>query len=69
MPALGWARDRRLLYAYRDDPASERWDSGIWSVRVNEETGKVEGRPQELTRGVGQIGGLSITADQNVEGQ
>ena len=63
VPALGWAPDRRLLFAYRDDPASERWDSGIWSVRVSEESGKLEGRPQELTRGLGQIGGLSITAD------
>ena len=61
--ALCWTPDRRLLYAYRADPASERWDSGIWSIRVNEESGKLEGPPQELTRGVGLIGGLSITAD------
>jgi Tol biopolymer transport system component len=63
VPALCWAPDQRLLYAYRDDPASERWDSGIWSVRVNEESGKLEGWPQELTRGLGQIGRLSITAE------
>ena len=63
VPALSWASDGSLLYAYRDDPASERWDSGIWSVRVNEQSGKLEDRPRELTRGVGQIGGLSITAD------
>src|SRR5262252_8368238 len=65
VPALSWAPDRRLLYAFRADPASERWESGIWSVRVNEESGKLEGRPQELARGVGQIGGLSITAAGN----
>ena len=63
VPTLCWAPDRRLLYAYRDDPASERWNSGIWSVRVNEKSGKLESGPQELTRGVGQIRGLSITAD------
>ncbi len=63
VPALCWAPDSRLLYAFRADPASERWESGMWSIRVNEESGKPEGRPQELTKGVGQIGGLSITAD------
>src|SRR6516164_694498 len=63
VPTLCWAPDRRLLYAYRDDPASERWDSGVWSVRVSEESGKLESGPRELTRGVGQIRGLSITAD------
>ena len=61
--ALSCAPDWRLLYAYRDNPASERWDSGIWSVRVSEESGKLESRHQELTRGMGLIGGLSITAD------
>ena len=63
VPALAWASNRRLLYAYRNDPDSERWNSGVWSVRVNEESGKLEDRPQELTRGVGQIGGFSVTAD------
>jgi WD40 repeat protein len=41
VPVLSWAPDCRLVYAYRADPASERWESGIWSVRVNEESGKL----------------------------
>jgi DNA-binding winged helix-turn-helix (wHTH) protein/Tol biopolymer transport system component len=61
-PALCWA-DGRLLYAYRDDPASERSDFGVWSVRVNEKSGEREGNPLQLTKGVGRIGGLSVTAD------
>lgn len=62
-PALSWAADGRLLYAYRKDPRSELIDFGIWSVRVNEKTGEAEGEPKQLTKGVGGIGGLSVTAD------
>jgi DNA-binding winged helix-turn-helix (wHTH) protein/Tol biopolymer transport system component len=62
-PALCWAADGRLLYAYRDDAASESSDYGIWSVRVDDRSGEVEGKPLHLTTGVGRIGGLSITAD------
>jgi DNA-binding winged helix-turn-helix (wHTH) protein/Tol biopolymer transport system component len=62
-PALYWAADGRLLYASRDDPGSEGTDYGIWSVRVNEKTGEPEGKPTQLTKGVGQIGGLSVTAN------
>jgi Tol biopolymer transport system component len=62
-PALSWAADGRLLYAYRKDPRSELNDFGIWSVRVNEKTGEAEGEPKQLTKGVGRIGGLSVTAD------
>jgi hypothetical protein len=36
---------------------------GIWSVRVNEKSGEPEGKPLQLTKGVGRIGGLSVTAD------
>jgi Tol biopolymer transport system component len=62
-PALSWAADGRLLYAYRKDPRSELNDFGIWSVRVNEKTGEPQGEPKQLTKGVGRIGGLSVTAD------
>lgn len=62
-PALSWAADGRLFYAYRDDPSSESSDYGIWSVRVNEKTGEPGGKPMQLTKGVGRIGGLSVTAD------
>lgn len=62
-PALCWAADGRLLYASRDDPVSEGSDYGIWSVRVDDRSGEVEGKPVHLTTGIGRIGGLSITAD------
>jgi Tol biopolymer transport system component/DNA-binding winged helix-turn-helix (wHTH) protein len=63
IPVLCWAVDGRLFYAYRDNPASERQDSGIWSVRVNQKSGELEGKPAQLTRGAGRIGGLSVSAD------
>jgi Tol biopolymer transport system component len=43
--------------------AKERHDFGIWSVRVNEKTGESAGEPVQITKGVGRVGGLSITAD------
>lgn len=63
MPALFWAADGRLLYAYRDDPAGERDNSSVWSVRVHEDSGKTEESARQLTRGEGWIGGLNATAD------
>jgi Tol biopolymer transport system component/DNA-binding winged helix-turn-helix (wHTH) protein len=63
LPVIGWAADGRLLYAYRDDPNSEREDSGIWSLRVNQKSGEPEGKAVQLTNGVGQIGGLSVATD------
>jgi Tol biopolymer transport system component len=63
MPALSWAADGRLLYAYRDDPAGERDDSSVWCMRVSEKSGRAEQSAQQLTRGEGRIAGLNATAD------
>ena len=63
LPIVCWAADNRLFYAYRDNPASERDDSGIWSVRVNQKSGELEGKPVQLTKGAGRISGLSVSAD------
>ena len=63
LPVVCWAADGHLLYAYRDDPASEREDSGIWSIRVNQKSGEPEGKEVQLTKGAGRIGGLTVTAD------
>jgi Tol biopolymer transport system component len=63
LPAFCWAVDGRLFYAYRDNPASERADSGIWWVRVNQKSGELESNPVQLTKDLGRIGGLSVSAD------
>jgi DNA-binding winged helix-turn-helix (wHTH) protein/Tol biopolymer transport system component len=63
IPALFWAADGRLLYAYRGDPAGERDNSSVWSVRVDENSGRPEETARQLTRGEGRIGGLNATVD------
>ena len=61
--ALCWIADGRILYAYGEDPASERSDEGIYSIRVDERTGKATSQPQAVTYGQGRVGGLSGTSD------
>jgi Tol biopolymer transport system component len=61
--ALWWAPDGRILYAYRDNPLSERTDQAIYSVRVDEQTGKAIDQPKSVTSGQGRVGGLSATVD------
>jgi Tol biopolymer transport system component len=62
-PAIWWAADGRILYAYRENPASERGDQGVYSIPVDERTGKAIGQPQPVTDAEGSIGGLSATSD------
>jgi Tol biopolymer transport system component len=62
-PAVWWTADGRILYAYREDPASERSDEGVYSIRVDERTGKAIGQPQPITNAEGSIEGLSATSD------
>jgi DNA-binding winged helix-turn-helix (wHTH) protein/Tol biopolymer transport system component len=61
--ALCWATDGRIFYAYREDPTNERSDDGVYSIRVDERTGKASSQPQTITHGQGSIGGLSVTLD------
>ncbi len=61
--AVWWAADGRILYAYREGPASERDDYGVYSVRVDERTGNAIGEPQQVTKAEGFISGISATSD------
>jgi Tol biopolymer transport system component len=61
--ALWWTADERLLFAYLNDPASEREDTAVDSISMNEHTGKTTGPLQRVTEGQGWIGGLSATSD------
>jgi hypothetical protein len=61
--ALSWVADGRILYAYREDPTSERSDQGVYSIRVDERTGKATSQSQTVTSGQGRVGGLSVTSD------
>ena len=55
-------RGRTHLYSYREYPAGERSNYGVYSVRVDEHTGMASGQPQPITNVEGSIGGLSATS-------
>lgn len=61
--ALWWTGDGRILFAYREDPASKQDNYGVYSIRIDEQTGKAAGPPRPVTQAEGSIGGLSSTAD------
>ncbi len=61
--ALWWTPDERILLAYREDPAGRQNNFGVYSVGVDERTGKATGPPQPITQAEGRINGLSATAD------
>jgi DNA-binding winged helix-turn-helix (wHTH) protein/Tol biopolymer transport system component len=61
--ALWWNADGRILFAYLNNPASEREDTGIDSISMDERSGKAAGPSQRVTEGQGWIGGLSATSD------
>jgi DNA-binding winged helix-turn-helix (wHTH) protein/Tol biopolymer transport system component len=62
-PALCWAADGRILFAYREDPTNELLDEGVRSIQVDQRTGKAIGAPQIVAHGQGRIGTLSVSAD------
>jgi DNA-binding winged helix-turn-helix (wHTH) protein/Tol biopolymer transport system component len=62
-PALWWTPDGRILFAYREDPAGKQNNYGVYSIRIDERTGKATGSPQPITQAEGGISGLSATAD------
>ncbi|HEY1576837.1 MAG TPA: winged helix-turn-helix domain-containing protein [Terracidiphilus sp.] len=61
--ALWWARDGRILFAYREDPSIKKNDDGVYSIRIDDRTGKADGPPQQITQAEGSIRWLSETAD------
>jgi DNA-binding winged helix-turn-helix (wHTH) protein/Tol biopolymer transport system component len=61
--ALFWTADGRILFAYLNDPSSEREDTGVDSISIDERTAKPSASPQQVTEGQGWIGGLSATSD------
>ena len=61
--ALWWSSDGRILFSYREDPASGQDNYGVYSIRIDERGGKAAGPPQPITQAEGRIGGMSGTAD------
>lgn len=61
--AVWWSADRRILFAYREDPLSSKENDGVYSIRFDDRTGKGAEAPQPITRAEGSIAGLNATAD------
>lgn len=61
--ALWWGSDGRILFSYREDPASEQDNYGVYAIKVDERTGKAAGPPQPITQAESRIAGMSGTAD------
>jgi Tol biopolymer transport system component len=61
--ALCWAPDGRILFAYREDPRNTKINYGVYSLRLDDRTGKAVGALQPMTQAEGSIGGLNTTAD------
>jgi Tol biopolymer transport system component len=61
--ALWWGSDGRIFFSYREDPISGQDNYGVYSIRVDERTGKAAGLPQPITQAEGRIGSMSETAD------
>jgi DNA-binding winged helix-turn-helix (wHTH) protein len=49
-PALWWTADGRILFAYLNNPTSEREDTGVDSIAINERTGKAAAPPNGWLR-------------------
>jgi DNA-binding winged helix-turn-helix (wHTH) protein/Tol biopolymer transport system component len=62
-PGLWWAPDGRILFSYREGAGSTQYNYGVYSIRLDERTGKATGPPQPVTQAEGKIGGISGTAD------
>jgi DNA-binding winged helix-turn-helix (wHTH) protein/Tol biopolymer transport system component len=61
--ALWWGSDGRILFSYREDPASGQDNYGVYAITVDERTGKAAGPPQPITQAESRITGMSGTAD------
>ncbi len=61
--ALCWAADGRLLYSFRGDASDSNNENDVWALQVDPNTGKPKGTAQRLSRGLGSINGLSVSAN------
>jgi Tol biopolymer transport system component len=60
-----WGQTGRFIYSVRE-PAPNPYDSNLWELRFDEETGKPKGSPRQLTDWTGFFfGNPQLTADGN----
>jgi len=61
--ALYWAADGRLIYSFHEDAKPNAAADSLWAIKVDPNTGKPTGSPQRLSKGLGSIAGLTVSAD------
>jgi dipeptidyl aminopeptidase/acylaminoacyl peptidase len=62
---LCWGQSGQLIYSVRERPPNQ-YDSNLWEVRLDEESGKPRGNPRRLTDWTGFFfSNLDFTADGN----
>jgi len=60
---ISWAQEGRLIYALSEPPPNQ-YDSNLWELRYDEETGKPRGTPRQLTDWTGfSFANTELTAD------
>ena len=62
-PISPWGQSGRLIYSVRELPPNQ-YDSNLWEMRYDEDTGKPKGTPRRLTDWTGfYFGNPQLTAD------
>jgi Tol biopolymer transport system component len=61
-PGLAWLQDGHLIYSLSEPPPSQN-DSNLWSLPVDNRTGRPTGSPVRITRQPGYVGSVSVTRD------
>src|SRR5215469_10318963 len=61
--AIYWAADGRIIYSFHEDENDYTATDSLWAIKVDPHTGKPDGSPRRLSKGLGHIEGLTASAD------
>jgi len=61
--AVYWASDGRLIYSLKEGPSDYATADNLWAIKVDPHTGKPDGSPRRLSKSLGLIAGLTVSAD------
>ena len=61
--AIYWAADGRIIYSFHEDANDNTAADSLGVIKVDPGTGKPNGSPQRLSKGLGFIDGLTVSAD------
>jgi len=61
--AIYWAADGRIIYSFHEDENDYTATDSLRAIKVDPHTGKPDGSPRRLSKGLGYIDGLTVSAD------